>query len=56
MHGGHAPATFSVPGWLPEVQARIEDLSDLGADALRVELLLARLDEIRPVADGGSPK
>ena len=56
MHGGHGPATFPVPGSLAELhrvlEARLEDLADLGADPLRIELILARLDEIRPTAEG----
>lgn len=60
MHGGHGPATFPVSGSFSElhqcVEARLEDLSDLGANPLRIELILARLDEMRPTADGGSPE
>jgi len=59
MHGGHGPATFPVAGSLSElhrrVEARLEDLSDLGADPLRIELILAASDEIRPPADGRCP-
>jgi len=59
MHGGHGPATFPVAGSLSElhrrVEARLEDLSDLGADPLNIELILARLDEIRPPAYGWCP-
>lgn len=59
MHGGHGPATFPVAGSLSvlhrRVEARLEDLSDLGADPLNIELILARLDEIRPPADGWCP-
>src|SRR4051812_17622925 len=60
MHGGHGPATFPVTGSLSElhqrVEARLEDLSGLGADPLRIELTLARLDEIRTTAEGRSPQ
>lgn len=57
MHGGHGPATFPVGGWPMELHRRaeiwLEDLADLGADPLSIELILARLDEIRPAFDGG---
>jgi len=58
MHGGQGPATFPAPGSHLElhrrVEARLEDLSHLGADPLRIELILARLDEIRPATESGS--
>jgi hypothetical protein len=60
MRGGHGPATFPVPGSLSElhqrVEARLKDLSDLGADPLRIELILALLNEIRTTGGGGSPE
>ncbi len=56
---GHGPASFPVTGSLSErhrrVEARLEDLSYLGADPLRIELILAASDEIRPPADGWNP-
>jgi len=59
LHGGHGPATFPIAGSLSElrrrVKARLEALADLGADPLNIELILARLDEIRPPADGWCP-
>ena len=58
MNGGHGPATYLVPGSHLElhrrVEARLEDLSHLGADPLRIELILARLDEIRRATESGS--
>lgn len=59
MHGGLVPATFPIAGSLPELhrrpEARLEDLGDLGGDTLSLELILARLDEIRPQAERGPP-
>jgi len=59
LHGGHGPATFPIAGSLMDLrrraEVRLEDLADLGADPLNIELILARLDEIRPPADGWCP-
>lgn len=59
IHGGLVPATFPIADSLPELrrrlEARLEDLSDLGGDPLLLELILAQLDEIRPRAEPGSP-
>ena len=60
MNGGRGPATYPVPGSLAElhlrVEGRLEDRSDLGADPLGIELILAGLDEIRPTAEDVSPE
>jgi hypothetical protein len=60
MHGGDGPATFPIAGSPPELhrrlEARLEDLSEIGADPLRIELLLAGLDEIRLAAERGPPR
>lgn len=59
MHGGCVPATFPIAGSLLELnrrlEARLEDLGDLGVDTLSIELLLSQLDEIRS-AEQGPPK
>ena len=50
MHGGLFPAAYPVTGTVPElhrrIEARLDELAHLGADALTVELISARLDEI----------
>lgn len=59
MNGGRVPATFSIAGSLLELnrrlEARLEDLGDLGGDTLSIELILTQLDEIRS-AEQGPPK
>lgn len=58
MHDGLCPATFPIAHSPPELhrrlEARLEDLCDLGGDPLLIELILAQLDEIRPRAEPGT--
>ncbi len=60
MIGGRGPATFPIAGSPPELHRRLEGrlqhLSEIGADALRIELLLAGLDEIRLTAERRPPR
>ncbi|CAN5291511.1 hypothetical protein BH09ACT12_BH09ACT12_05470 [soil metagenome] len=59
LHHGRYPATVEMPGSLGELRClaelTLEALIDLGADALRIELILARLDDLGPPDSRNSP-
>ena len=59
LHRGRYPPAVDMPGSVDDlrclVEVTLEALVDLGADALRIELILARPDEIGPPDGWNSP-
>lgn len=59
LHLGRYPATVDMPGSFGELRCladvALEALIDLGADALRIELILARLDDLVPPDSWNGP-